>query len=361
MSFLNALASDGLSVGLRFYNARFQNSGRVNPAAETWSGTAARPAPATVAQLRRPQPLRVVQPPQSPEEKAAGRAEAQARLSGEATLGQLQSARAAGDETQAASAGEPSPEEQRKLAILKEREAQIKSEVQAAVREGVPGADSVQYTYSTGPDGQRYVSGLKGGSEDQGHPGVDSPAATENSRDLTEEEQQQVQAMQERDREVRTHEQAHISAAAGLAGAPVYEYQTGPDGRRYAVGGHVDVRTSGSSDPDTALREAEAVKRAAMAPAEPSGPDRAAAARASARINQIRAEKAAQRGQDPEETDQSAGRQSDSFKTENREAPGGLAAQAHNGDGFSRQALGAYSAVKLGTAPANGRPVLARA
>ena len=44
------------------------------------------------------------------------------------------------------------------------------------------------------------------------------------------------------DREERQHEQAHLSAAGGHArGGPSYQYETGPDGKRYAVGGEVSI------------------------------------------------------------------------------------------------------------------------
>ena len=56
--------------------------------------------------------------------------------------------------------------------------------------------------------------------------------------DLTEEQQQEVAELKSRDREVRSHEQAHLAAAGPYAsGAPSFTYQEGPDGRRYAVGG----------------------------------------------------------------------------------------------------------------------------
>ncbi len=50
------------------------------------------------------------------------------------------------------------------------------------------------------------------------------------------------------------------------------------------------ISSRGSSDPEQALRDAETVKRAAMAPAEPSSQDRSVAAQASADINRLRGE-----------------------------------------------------------------------
>ncbi|HJP21592.1 MAG: putative metalloprotease CJM1_0395 family protein [Alphaproteobacteria bacterium] len=50
-----------------------------------------------------------------------------------------------------------------------------------------------------------------------------------------------------------------------------------------------------AGNPDATIRKMEVVKRAAMAPAEPSGQDRAVASRAQAEESKARAEAAAQR------------------------------------------------------------------
>jgi hypothetical protein len=102
-----------------------------------------------------------------------------------------------------------------------------------------------------------------------------------NGPELTEEEKRQVEELEARDREVRTHEQAHAAAAGDAAvGGPVYEYQVGPDGNRYAVGGHVQMDLSEEKDPRDTIEKMQRVRRAANAPAEPSGADRSAAAEA---------------------------------------------------------------------------------
>lgn len=99
---------------------------------------------------------------------------------------------------------------------------------------------------------------------------------------LTAEEEKQVEKLKERDREVRRHEQSHIAASGGHArGGATYEYQAGPDGKQYAVGGQVDLDMSPvSGDPRATLQKAQAVRRAATSPAEPSGADMAVAAAA---------------------------------------------------------------------------------
>jgi len=93
----------------------------------------------------------------------------------------------------------------------------------------------------------------------------------------------ELQSFKNRDREVRSHEQTHLAAAGSYAlGGPTYQFQRGPDGQRYAVGGHVNIDTSEvAGNPEATLRKAETVRRAALAPVEPSSQDRRVAAQAS--------------------------------------------------------------------------------
>lgn len=109
---------------------------------------------------------------------------------------------------------------------------------------------------------------------------------------LSADEEKQVKELKERDQEVRRHEQAHKAAAGGLAsGGPQFEYETGPDGRRYAVGGEVSIDTSAvSGDPKATIAKMQKVRQAALAPGEPSSQDRAVAAQASAAEQQARTE-----------------------------------------------------------------------
>lgn len=96
------------------------------------------------------------------------------------------------------------------------------------------------------------------------------------------------------DREVRAHERAHLAAAGGLArGGASFRTVKGPDGHLYAVAGEVQIDTSPvPGDPDATIRKAETIRRAALAPARPSGQDLAVAAAAGAMEAEARAEKA---------------------------------------------------------------------
>lgn len=94
-----------------------------------------------------------------------------------------------------------------------------------------------------------------------------------------EEEIELVRELAERDREVRAHEQAHQSVGGQYAGPIELTYQNGPDGKRYAVAGEVSIDMSAvPNDPEATLAKAEQVRRAALAPAEPSVQDRQVAA-----------------------------------------------------------------------------------
>lgn len=118
---------------------------------------------------------------------------------------------------------------------------------------------------------------------------------------LSDAEMEEVQTLKQRDREVRTHEMAHAAAAGGLAiGGPSYQYTTGPDGKRYATSGEVQIDTSVvKGDPDATVRKMQRVRAAALAPARPSAQDRRVAADASAKGLAARAEAARAASNEP--------------------------------------------------------------
>lgn len=108
--------------------------------------------------------------------------------------------------------------------------------------------------------------------------------------ELTEEEQAEVEDMKDRDAEVRTHENAHKSAGGQYAAAPSYTYETGPDGKRYITDGEVSIDIGEESDPQDTITKMQVVKRAALAPAQPSAQDRQVYAEASQKEAQARQE-----------------------------------------------------------------------
>lgn len=117
--------------------------------------------------------------------------------------------------------------------------------------------------------------------------------------ELTDAEQKEVRDLQKRDQEVRAHEQAHQRAGGRHASAPDYEMEQGPDGRSYATGGHVSISTSPvAGDPEATVDKMDIVRKAALAPAEPSGQYRLVAAAATARRADAEAEIAARKAEE---------------------------------------------------------------
>jgi len=123
------------------------------------------------------------------------------------------------------------------------------------------------------------------------------------AEELTAEEQQQVNELKQRDAEVKAHEAAHLGAAGGLAqGGASYEYQKGPDGRNYAVGGEVSIDASPvTGDPNATIAKAQQIRAAALAPANPSSQDHKVAAKASQMEAEARQE-LSKNGQNPQES-----------------------------------------------------------
>jgi hypothetical protein len=126
---------------------------------------------------------------------------------------------------------------------------------------------------------------------------------------LSEDQKQQVNQLQKRNAEVKAHEQAHMAAGGGIVqGGAAYQYQNGPDGKQYAVGGEVKIDLSSENSPDATIRKMQQVRRAALAPAEPSGTDRAVAAQATQIETKARMERTEQSQEDLNETSNPIGR-----------------------------------------------------
>lgn len=144
------------------------------------------------------------------------------------------------------------------------------------------------------PEGKSAVSGAsEPGRPDE--PGSTKPSAEQDkssatrrtdsapgtAQSLDEAQLKELTELKARDREVRAHETAHKAVGGQYAGAISYDYQRGPDGARYAVGGEVSIDVSPvQGDPEATIDKMRVVRAAAMAPAEPSSQDRAVAAEA---------------------------------------------------------------------------------
>ncbi len=105
--------------------------------------------------------------------------------------------------------------------------------------------------------------------------------------------------LKEADAAVRAHEAAHVAAGGShVRGGATYTYETGPDGRQYAVAGEVQIDVSPvKGNPQATIQKMATVRAAALAPSDPSAADRAVAAAAAqaeaaarAELSQMKAE-----------------------------------------------------------------------
>jgi len=138
--------------------------------------------------------------------------------------------------------------------------------------------------------------------------------------EFSEAEQREIEKLKRRDREVRAHEMAHQSAGGQYAGSASYSYTTGPDNKRYAVGGSVDIETSPAKTPEETVKNTDQIKRAATAPAQPSGADMQIAAKATRMKMEAQAELNQKEfsGEDKEAEDSSEIKKNDDSKFENK-------------------------------------------
>ncbi|MBS1198772.1 MAG: hypothetical protein H6R18_2557 [Proteobacteria bacterium] len=203
-------------------------------------------------------------------------------------------------------------------------------------------------TSSTGFGFDRvYFSGGKGQTDQSASASGKSAAETaddktENSGargELSVDEQRQLDQLVATDRKVRSHEMAHVSAGGELVkGGASFDYQTGPDGKRYAVGGEVSIDTSKGRTPEETIPKAQKIRAAALAPADPSPQDNRVAALATQMEMQAYQELAMQRTQASSDVKPSSGAET----TRNSRNEGALAAyvSAVQSFGFSAQSSG---------------------
>lgn len=126
-----------------------------------------------------------------------------------------------------------------------------------------------------------------------------------------------IRALQSRDTEVRNHERAHQAVGGELASAPTYSFTRGPDGQRYAVSGEVKIDVAEvPGDPAATYEKMARVRRAALAPAEPSTQDRQVAAMAAQKMTEAQAELAQQQRDELQAEADLRSQKRDDMKTE---------------------------------------------
>jgi len=113
-----------------------------------------------------------------------------------------------------------------------------------------------------------------------------------------------IKELEKMDKAVREHEQVHKAVAGPYAGEITYRFVTGPDGKRYAVGGSTPLGAPQCRRPEETIRVMNKLRQAAMAPGDPSPEDmhvaRLAAMREQEARAEIRRESAEMREQDSE-------------------------------------------------------------
>jgi hypothetical protein len=200
---------------------------------------------------------------------------------------------------------------------MAEGERQVLAREQA-LKASSGGSSHTTYSYATGPDGRSYIvsaevtitapeevlDAIPGGTktlQSSGTAQAQIGKADDNKNSGKTEDDTAVSAevakLKQTERDVVAHEAAHKAAAGSFGGAVSYTYTTGPDGKKYITGGEVPISTPATSDPEEALRNANQVARAALAPGDPSGQDIAVAASAAQMAANARAQ-IASRGSD---------------------------------------------------------------
>ncbi len=100
-----------------------------------------------------------------------------------------------------------------------------------------------------------------------------SPDPEQADQDRLERLEPRLKQLEKMDEEVHEHEQTHKAIAGPYAGEITYRYVTGPDGKRYAVGGSTPISVPRSRNPEETIRIMNKVRQAALAPGDPSPQD----------------------------------------------------------------------------------------
>jgi hypothetical protein len=108
--------------------------------------------------------------------------------------------------------------------------------------------------------------------------------------DMTLEQANELKRIQGKADKVVSHEGAHAMVGGTLMlGGPAFQYELGPDGEVYEASGQSRIDMSPlAGNPQATIFKMQHVKRAAMAPLNPSGADRVVASQADQIENQAR-------------------------------------------------------------------------
>jgi len=101
-----------------------------------------------------------------------------------------------------------------------------------------------------------------------------------NGQNLSREEEKEVKELERMDRQVRSRELAHRAVAGSYArGSVSFDYVTGPDGKKYAKEGHINIDARPvPNNPEATIRKARAIRSFELAPTDTSPQDRSVSA-----------------------------------------------------------------------------------
>jgi hypothetical protein len=166
-----------------------------------------------------------------------------------------------------------------------------------------------QRTESPTAQSRQEAAQAEGSAEKADVADAERQETSESPVELTEEERGAVRSLTRRDQEVRAHEEAHARTAGAYArGRPHYDTITGPDHKRYAVSGNVNIDLSPvAGNPQATIDKMRVVGMAALAPANPSAQDRRVAAEASKILQTATSELARERAEEGSEISDDGG------------------------------------------------------
>ncbi|MCL7929651.1 putative metalloprotease CJM1_0395 family protein [Halomonas llamarensis] len=157
------------------------------------------------------------------------------------------------------------------------------SEHRAATQSATAAEESSGSRRATGraADGSQNVAGEQGSEDEKRDPAVSPGPTRPDGTPLDDQEIRHLEQLKRIDQEVRQHERAHEVAGGAYTGSASYEYESGPDGERYAVAGEVPIDYGPvPGDPQATIDKMQTVISAALALAEPSSKDRQVASQA---------------------------------------------------------------------------------
>jgi len=101
-----------------------------------------------------------------------------------------------------------------------------------------------------------------------------------NDQKLSKAEQKEVKELKRIDRQVRSRELTHRAAAGSYArGSVSFDYVTGPDGKKYAEDGHININARPiPNNPEATIRKARAIRSVELSPTNTSPQDRSVSA-----------------------------------------------------------------------------------